>query len=46
MIMMHSPTSSMEEAAMAAEALGADRAGIPEVKVSDSVTEGSPTSAN
>ena len=36
----------MEEAAMAAEALGADRAGIPEVKVSDSVTEGSPTSAN
>ncbi len=36
----------MEEAAMAAEALGADRAGMPEVKVSDSVAGTSPTSAN
>jgi DNA-directed RNA polymerase subunit beta' len=36
----------MEEAAMAAEALGADRAGMPEVKVTDSVGGASPTSAN
>ncbi len=35
----------MEEAAMAAEALGADRAGIPEVKVADGIM-GSPTNAN
>ena len=36
----------IEEAAMAAEALGADRAGMPEVKVTDSVGGASPTSAN
>jgi DNA-directed RNA polymerase subunit beta' len=36
----------MEEAAMAAEALGADRADMPEVKVSDSISGTSPTSAN